>query len=545
MSRGSSRNLVITGFMGTGKTATGQVVAARLGRPLIDTDRLIEKQAGCSIAEIFEQHGEAHFRQMEAEVCRELAARQGLVIATGGWTLGPETNRAALSDNCLLICLTAAAPELIRRLECPQERPLLATDDWRLRLELLLARRQPTYRQIALQVDTTGLTPEETAGRVMALWQAFSSGEAPLAVPISAGTTVPSTQVLVGRGMLEHVGVLIEAAMPRLTGVVVVSDEHVGPLYGPPIAGQLPILNRIDVPAGEEYKALNTVQLLYDALLAAGLDRQGLVIALGGGVVGDLAGFAAATYLRGVRLVQVPTTLLAMVDASIGAKTGVDLPQGKNLVGAFKPAALVAVDPDVLRTLPDVELRTGLAEVVKHGLIGDAGLFEALESGRLEDWKHGTAEEGKAAGLEGLLARAIAVKRDVVEADPLEEGRRAVLNLGHTFGHALEVCSGYRLRHGQAVAIGLVAAAETAARLAVCEPSLPGRVAALLRRLGLPASYRGSPPAEILAAMGTDKKRVGRRLRFVLPEAVGRVVITDQVPEPLILEVLARLQEEA
>lgn len=528
MSPGSSKNLILTGFMGTGKTAAGRIVAGRLGRPFVDTDRLIVEQTGRSIHELFSQ-GEAHFRRLEAELCRELAGHRGLVIATGGWTLGPEANRALLAENGLIVCLAAPPHELIRRIGALGQdvRPLLNDEDWRQRLELLLARRQPIYRQIPLQVETEGLTPEQTAERVLSLWQAFGEAGPPAAV--SVASPAPGYQVLVGHGLLDHVPTLIDAAVPRRSSAAVVTDEHVGPLYGRRLAERLDAPPAIGMRAGEEHKTLDTVRWLYDRFLQAGLDRAAVVVAVGGGVVGDVAGFAAATYLRGVRLVQVPTSLLAMVDSSVGAKTGVDLPQGKNLVGAFKQPALVVADPDVLLTLPDDELRSGLGEVVKHGLIGDAGLFEALEAG--EDMP------------ERWIARAVTVKRDIVEQDPFEEGRRAVLNLGHTFGHALEVCSGYRLRHGQAVGIGLLAAARTAARLGVCAPSLPDRVSGVLRRLGLPAGYTGSTPEELLAAMATDKKRAGGRLRFVLPQDVGSVMVSDEVPTALVLEVLAGLRE--
>jgi shikimate kinase / 3-dehydroquinate synthase len=229
--------------------------------------------------------------------------------------------------------------------------------------------------------------------------------------------------------------------------------------------------------------------------------------------------------------VQVPTTLLAMVDSSVGGKVGVDLPQGKNLVGAFKEPALVVADVETLATLPPAELANGLAEAVKTGIIGDPLLFRQIE-------EHGPAP------LPWIVRRAVAVKAAVVEADPYERGVRATLNLGHTFGHALELLSGYALAHGAAVAVGLVASARLAARLDQADPELAPRVAAVLGRLGLPTAYRGHRPAEIWAAMGTDKKRRGGRLRFVLPRAVGEVVVSDAVPREDVLAVLETMREE-
>jgi 3-dehydroquinate synthetase len=237
-----------------------------------------------------------------------------------------------------------------------------------------------------------------------------------------------------------------------------------------------------------------------------------------------------------------------MVDASVGGKTGVDLPQGKNLVGAFKQPALVAIDPETLKTLPSDEFRSGLAEVVKHGMIGDPGLFEAMEGRRGEVSSPSSARAPTPEGggtpplpLADMIARAVRVKVAVVQADPFEQGRRAALNLGHTFGHAFETLSGYQLRHGEAVSIGLAAAARLAARLDLCEPYLVERVESLLGRLGLPIRTDGFAPEQVLAAMATDKKRAGSRLRFVLPRALGDVDVFDDVPDDDVLAVLHEL----
>jgi 3-dehydroquinate synthase len=272
--------------------------------------------------------------------------------------------------------------------------------------------------------------------------------------------------------------------------------------------------------------------MIYEKLLASGLDRQGTIVALGGGVVGDVAGFAAATYMRGVDLVQCPTSLLAMVDASIGGKTGVDLPQGKNLVGAFKQPRIVLADVGVLGTLPRAEFAAGMAEVVKAGLIGDPMLWEALENGRWD------GEFWEQEDMQSLVVQAVRVKRDVVEEDPFERGRRAVLNLGHTFGHAIEQVSNYEIRHGEAVAIGLVAAARLSASLGHCSPTLGERIEALLARLKLPTRIAGLEAEALLVAMSSDKKKAGGRLRFVLLRGVGDVFISGDVPDAAVLSTL-------
>jgi 3-dehydroquinate synthase len=537
--------------MGTGKTVVGREIAERLSRPFVDMDTLIEARTGRSISNIFEHEGEAYFRQLETDVCRELSAQHNLVISTGGWALGSRENRALMARTGLIVCLTAAAPELVRRLNGQSHRPLLATEDWQSKIDQLLARREPVYRQISLLVNTTRLSRQEVANRVLQLWQAFHKSGPPQVLPVS--TPDGGYQVLIDHQLLDRIGTLVRALGP--TGpIVIVTDDNVNPLYGQRVANALshnadrpPILQ---IHAGEVHKTLDTVRRLYNAFLEHELDRSGIVIALGGGVAGDVAGFAAATFMRGVRLVQVPTTLLAMVDSSIGGKTGVDLPQGKNLVGAFKQPELVVIDPDTLDTLPPVELQSGMAEVIKHGIIGDEALFRDMEalqpaappantdiSPLLLALKHSDSS------LVDLITRAIAVKQRVVESDPFEQGRRAILNLGHTFGHALEQDSNYNLRHGQGVAIGLVAAAHTAFKMDLCDADLARRITNLLQKMGLPTTYQGGKPQELWAAMATDKKRRGKRLRFILPEAIGQVIITDRVPQKLVLQVLRELQQ--
>jgi 3-dehydroquinate synthase len=282
---------------------------------------------------------------------------------------------------------------------------------------------------------------------------------------------------------------------------------------------------RAVLPSGETHKTLAQVERLYGALLDAQLERRSPVIALGGGVTGDTVGFAAATYLRGVPLVQCPTTLLAMVDSSVGGKVGVNVPQGKNLIGAFHQPVLVAIDPLVLRTLPARELRCGLAECIKHGVIRDAELFERIgrDAAALRALEPGALVE--------LVRRNVAIKASVVMEDETETGVRAHLNFGHTFGHAIEACVGYgEILHGEAVGLGMIAACELAARIGMCPSDLPAGVRALLEAVGLPVRARLPSDEELEAAMAHDKKVAAGRVRFVLPERLGHVVLRDDVP---------------
>jgi 3-dehydroquinate synthase len=306
--------------------------------------------------------------------------------------------------------------------------------------------------------------------------------------------------------------------------MVVVADSIVSPLYGKCVVDSLRSMGfkaqLLTIPAGEQYKTLDTVSFLWRGFLEAGLDRKSTVVALGGGVTGDLSGFAASAFMRGISWVGLPTSLLAMVDSSLGAKTGCDLPEGKNLIGTFHPPRLVLSDPNALSTLPEDELRSGLGEVVKHSVIADPALFELCARGY----------ETVKARLPEIVRRAMAVKIKVIEADPFEHGLRTALNLGHTVGHALETVSGYRLRHGEAVAIGMVVEARLAERLAIAAPGLSEAIAVTLVGLGLPVRIPpGLPQADILRAMRFDKKIDSGIIHFVLPVEIGEVRVGVEV----------------
>jgi 3-dehydroquinate synthase len=449
------------------------------------------------------------------------------VIATGGGALIDAANRQAMMRQGMVICLSSDSDEIQRRLSRNDaaDRPLLDVPDPQAEIVRLLAERQDAYAAIPWQVDTTRLSVDAVVEEVIRL-----AGSVTLQVSYPGG----AYPIQIGDGLLRHAGGALRAtgSVPG-DRVAVVSNPEVMPLYGQQVeaalraAGYRPV--SCIIPDGEQYKTLDTVAALYDQLLQGGLDRSSAVVSLGGGVTGDVAGFAAATFMRGVPFVQVPTTLLSMVDASVGGKVGVDLPQGKNLAGVFKQPVLVVIDPKVMATLPDGEVRSGMAEVIKHGIIRATDLFLELESRPST-----TRFEASVA----QLARALAVKIQVVEEDPFEQGRRAVLNLGHTVGHALERLSDFGLRHGEAVAIGMVAAARISAQMGRAEASLPGRIEAALAAWGLPVRC---PPFSIEAiseAMIHDKKRRGASLRWILPHAIGHVEVADDVPDPVVFSVL-------
>ena len=356
----------------------------------------------------------------------------------------------------------------------------------------------------------------------------------------AAGGRLPYP-VLVAPGLLDHAGSLVVDAAPAHR-YVVISDTAVGPRYADRVAAMLPRALRLDVPPGEIHKSRESWARLTDAMLDAGCGRDTAVVAVGGGVVGDLAGFVAATFMRGLPVVQMPTTLLAMVDASVGGKTAVDTPHGKNLVGAFHPPAAVLVDPLVLATLPRRELVAGLAEALKHGVIADAGYFAAVRSSLPELAR---ADGPDRSGLlADVVAGSVAIKATVVAADEREGGMRKILNFGHTIGHAVEALSGFSLLHGECVAIGMGCEADVAERLGVAVRGTGAEVRAALGEAGLPTALpEGMRPAAVLAATRGDKKTRAGAVEYALPERIGAMAPAGgrwalPVPDAAVLEAL-------
>jgi 3-dehydroquinate synthase len=503
--------IFLYGPPGAGKSTVGKMLADRLKTMFTDLDHLVESNAGMPIPQIMQERGEQAFRDLETIALRDVIRGRTGVVALGGGALLREENRRLAEDSGRVVCMQTSLQLLLARLQSESDtRPLLA-GDLGARLAALLEKREGHYKSFPLIVDAS-LPPEEVARKtqIAAGWFHLSS--------------MAEYDALVLPGGLDRLGSLL--AGRGLIRPLVVTDETVSKYYSGPAldslrgAGYDPVL--VSVPPGESYKTLETVRSLWKGFLDAGLDRGGTVVALGGGVIGDLAGFAAATYMRGVHWTAVPTTLLSMVDASLGGKTGFDLPEGKNLIGAFHPPRLVLADPQTLSTLPERELRAGLAEVVKHGVIGDPKLFDMCAGGF----------EPVMAHLDEIVRRAMAVKIRIIEQDPFERGARAALNVGHTLGHAVELASGFRLRHGEAVAVGMVAEARLAERLTVADPGVADAIAAALSGLGLPVSIPADVPRqEVLRAMRVDKKKSGHAIRFALPAAIGKVQVGVEVTD--------------
>jgi shikimate kinase/3-dehydroquinate synthase len=531
--------LVLVGLMGAGKTSIGRRLALRLGMPFRDADAEIEQAAGCSIAELFARYGEPAFREGERRVIRRLLEGPPLVIATGGGAFMDAETRAMVRAHATSVWLRCPLATLLRRTSSRTHRPLLQVGDPARVLASLMEQRHPIYAEADIVVDCGEDSPETTTGRVLEALHAWSP---PRRRPVALGAT--SYDIVIGDGLLARAGALLAPVLPQKRAVVV-TDETVAGLHLPALLAGLAEagfeVRTVTVPPGEASKSMACYARVTDALLEAGVERQTCVVALGGGVVGDLAGFAAATVLRGLPFVQVPTTLLAQVDSSVGGKTGINTGFGKNLLGAFHQPRLVLADTATLATLPTRELRAGYAEIAKAGLIGDAALFAWCEA-------HGSALlAGERALQAEAVERACAFKASVVGDDEREEkpsGGRALLNLGHTFGHALEAEYGYggELLHGEAVAVGLGLAFLLSAKLEFCASGDAARVIRHIESVGLPAELgalgRRFSAVRLMGHMQRDKKMRDGRLAFVLARGIGQAFTYRDVPAEAVASVL-------
>ena len=534
----AGRSIVLVGLMGAGKSAIGRRLAQRLRLPFHDSDAEVEAAAGRSVAELFAQFGEAHFRAGERRVVRRLLDGAPIVLATGGGAFMDPATRAAVRRGGTSIWLRVPLPVLLRRVALRRNRPLLAGGDPAAILSRLMDQRHPIYAESDIMVDCADDSPEQTTERVVA---ALAGWRPPRRLPVRTGAA--SYDVVVGEGLLARAGALLAPVLPQRRAVVV-SDTTVAALHAPALMQGLAQTGfeatLLSVAPGEASKSLATFGDLVDRLLDTGAERRTAVLALGGGVVGDLAGFAAATALRGLPFVQLPTTLLAQVDSGVGGKTGINTARGKNLLGAFHQPRMVIADTATLATLPPREKRAGYAEVAKAGLIGDAGLFAWCE-------RHGAGvvAEDRDAQAEAVL-RACAFKAAVVGDDEREErpsGGRALLNLGHTFGHAIEAECGYgAVLHGEAVAIGLGLAFRLSAALGCCDTAVAERVEAHLASVGLPSEpsmlNRRFSAARLLERMRRDKKTRDGQLHFVLARGVGEAFTAPDVPPEAVEAVL-------
>src|SRR5882724_7126162 len=551
-----TRSVVLVGMMGAGKSTIGRRLSARLHLPFLDADSEIElAHAGMTIPEIFAAHG-------EARVIARLLDSGPAVLATGGGAFMREETRNRIGTKAVSIWLQADADIILRRVKRRADRPLLQTADPAATIERLLEEREPVYRHADLTIWSRDVPHEKIVDECIEALHAFlCGGEAKehqghkMTAPFKHSDSVivdvalgeRAYDIVIGRDVLQSLGARIAALRPGAR-TAVVTDRSVAKHWLEKTEASLSAAgiasSRVIVEEGEGSKTYAGLEQVSEALIAAKIERNDLVVALGGGVVGDLAGFAAAILRRGVDFVQVPTSLLAQVDSSVGGKTGINSPQGKNLLGAFHQPLLVVADTSVLDTLSPRQFRAGYAEVAKYGVLGDEAFFAWLEVNHADILKGGAAREH-------AIATSCRAKAAIVARDERETGDRALLNLGHTFGHALEAATGFsdRLFHGEGVSVGMVLAAEFSAQLGMISESDAARVRRHLAEVGLPThlqdiagfAQEGLSDADALMALMAQDKKVRRgRLTFILLAAVGRAVIAADVEPSRVRDFLQR-----
>lgn len=530
--------------MGAGKTTIGKSLAQITGKTFIDSDHEIQERTGVKIPIIFEIEGEIGFRKRETEVLRELVKMNNIVLATGGGAVLKRENRRLLKRCGTVIYLRASVIDLQRRTRYDKNRPLLQTEDIQAKLTELLAQRDSLYRETAhLVVESGKQGVRNLVNKLMRKLAALSHPQntnKDIMQTISVNLTPASGQrsypIHIGNGILEQID-LVLPYLPQKK-VAIVSNTTIAPLYLDRVrsaferhgVSSVPII----LPDGEKFKNWKTLNHIFDVLLSQKCERNTAILALGGGVVGDLTGFAAATYLRGVPFIQIPTTLLAQVDSSVGGKTGINHPLGKNMIGAFYQPSLVLADSVTLDTLPEREFRAGIAEIIKYGLIRDPAFFDWLEQNMAQLLGRDPSI------LNEAIRRSCENKAEIVAADEKESGIRALLNLGHTFGHAIENGVGYGVwLHGEAVAAGIVMAAELSCRMKLISTVDVHRIRKIFLHAGLPVHAPNFATEKYLQLMTLDKKVEAGKTRFILLNRIGEAVMRADVPARILTETIA------
>ncbi|MCI5825298.1 MAG: 3-dehydroquinate synthase [Arcanobacterium sp.] len=517
-----SPHVVFIGMPGAGKSTVGRAVARALNLPFADSDSLIIQRTGKSVSEVFSEFGEAGFRAIEADVIAKALRDFGGVLALGGGSVtSPATQRALRGHRVFLI--DADDEVLAERIAHSHNvRPLLQADPHG-GVARLRAQRDSLYRRLA--TDVVYSTSGPVAGVAEQVMAMLEPSYTPLSVGGEAGYTVH-----IGRGLRQRITQIVGSAPAAL---IVYAPEVPLAEYAQQVAIDLQRAGTaaylFELPRGEAAKSFSTVQAAWDRAGELQLGRDAVLVAIGGGATTDVGGFIAATWLRGIPFINVSTTLLGMVDAAVGGKTGINTRFGKNLVGAFYPPRAVLCDLNVLATVPVEEIRSGLAEVIKCGFISDRAILEVVA-------EHGqrVLDTGANGPIHELVERSVAVKSAVVSSDLKESGIREILNYGHTLGHAIELHEHYHRRHGEAVAIGCVFAAALAEAMHIAPAGFTDLHRSAFAAVGLPVSYQGVSRKELLHAMHSDKKVRGGRLRFVLLAGIGEpTVVTDPPREAL------------
>ena len=549
-------NLILAGFSGTGKSTAAQKIGFLLARNFIDTDNLISLKTGLEISQIFEEKGEEFFREIESQVIKEVSSMKELVIAIGGGAFSNPKNRELLLKSGIVISLDASPRTIENRLSAQSNltnaykhtRPMILGSNPLERIVSLKSKREPDYELADSTISTDELTVNEVAAKTIKIWDSLRHETRPLSpadnpdnpqgeLSAIVHTSSGPYPIFVGWEILETLGTRC-LALGFEKRAFLLSDDKVSKQYGEIVRASLKEAGLeteiFTVPSGEQSKSLLMATKCYEWLASQRAERGDLIVALGGGVIGDLAGFVASTFNRGLPFVQVPTSLASMVDASIGGKTAVNLVHGKNLVGTFYQPKCVFADVKTLLTLPKRELASGWAEAIKHGLILDPNLLNDFES-----------QSQNIINLEGdasvnIIKRSMAIKAAIVSQDEKETlGIRTLLNYGHTVGHGLETATQYgRLLHGEAVSIGMGVAARISEKLGLISKELVVRQEKLLQHYGLPTKFPLPDYSQVRDAMTVDKKSSGGKITWVLLDGVGKATLRSDVPEDTLRECL-------
>ena len=534
-------NIYFTGFMASGKTRIGKLLASQLKLAYVDSDSLITERAGKSIAEIFEQDGEAKFRELEKEIIKEISKKENAVVSLGGGAITKSENVEVIKSSGILICMRAEPEVLCERIGRNNNRPLMAGLDPEARLERIvnmLAEREKFYSLADFSIDSNEGPPEKhVLPRILdalKLWEYLA-----VRVNLASGETYP---IFIGKGILKYANILLKTLkiLPKCE-MLVCTDSNIAKKQKKNfmmICQKAGESKNFIFPAGERSKNLEKLNSLWTFMLKKRYTRKTCLLQFSGGVVGDMAGFAAATYQRGISFVQFPTSLLAMVDSSVGGKVAINHPEGKNMIGAFYQPQAVVCDLSVLKTLPKEEFQAGLAEVVKYGIIYDSHFFEWLE-------KNANALLRKDAGaLKYAVKRSCEIKAEVVGIDERELGLRAILNYGHTFGHAIEKLTNFnKFSHGITVGLGMRIAGRLSTIMGMWSEKDESRQNELLNKFGIPQTLKECgikiDAEKTWDAIAGDKKAEKQTRVYILPLEIGKVVKTSAPSKKQVFEALA------
>lgn len=527
-------NIILTGMMGVGKTTVGKKLAQKLNLKFMDMDEYLERKTHLKISQIFSRFGEYYFRQLEKNLCKEVVQNRNCLISTGGKTLFDSKNLNSLSTSGIIITLLSSPEKILQRIQKEKnQRPLLASHQAK-RLGDIYRERKPHYLNFPNRIDTTHLNQEKVVEEILKLIQ----GEEKRFKMIISNKEL---SVIVKRGIGNNLSLYLKGIF-KGNKAFILSDKKVFGLYGKKILNELEKaglkFSLFLISPGERQKNLKTTERIYNWLLKDKASRSSLFISFGGGVVSDIGGYVASTFHRGLNLVNIPTTLVSQIDASIGGKNGLNLREAKNQIGTFYFPLLVLIDPLFLVSLDYRQMKNGIIEAIKAGIIGDEKLFQLIK----DDPRRLLLKDMKS--VEEVITRALKVKLKIVNQDPYEKKERKFLNLGHTFGHALESYFNYRkITHGQAVGLGMICAAKMGTLLNISSEFILSEIKEVLLKLKTLTRLKNLGASKIISIMEYDKKRKDNKISFVIPQKIGGVLVKEQVSKKIIFEALKEISD--